>query len=627
VALLFGLALLPMGVMTLNAGLQAAALSETAAQSDTAERVRADLIERQKEVTRLRAVARAIAANPDTAGLPVQRCNAMLASLTGEFREFTSLALLDAQARAVCASDPAAVGGQTATAPLIARAAERSDVTIAYIAAPRLAAEPAIAAVAPIGRPGRPTSIYVGAMRAVAPLLLHRATDESDFGAVVDGAGRILQSSGIAPDSPLHRRLARALAEGGALTQSGPLRIGSAWAVSQSLGDDGLYLVQGWRAGPTAFADALHMLWALAAPLLVWFMAVAASWLAVEIVVARPLTALEGHARSYARGEEVTAPVENEPYEIGSLRRTLAAMAKTLRGRESRLAEALHEERALLRELNHRVNNNLQLVASILAIQSRAAPNAQQAMGLERAQERIQLLALAQKRIYSSGEVHGDVPVDELAADIARSLAMSRGVRTDNVELQLDLAPARAPVDMAAPLAFLIGESISHALDMLQDGPRAPLLVQLTHADGWIGFAVSSPGAAPRQAPPSPARRIVEAFAGQIGADMAYDADDPLAVRLRFPLPMGTQGAPAPLSQVRTVAPSGKDIDMNWQQVDGKWDQLKGSVQKQWGKLTDDDLTRARGSRDEFVGRVKERYGIAKEEAEKQVDDFMDRQH
>lgn len=66
---------------------------------------------------------------------------------------------------------------------------------------------------------------------------------------------------------------------------------------------------------------------------------------------------------------------------------------------------------------------------------------------------------------------------------------------------------------------------------------------------------------------------------------------------------------------------------MNWTQAEGKWDQLKGSAQKQWGKLTDDDLAVARGSRDEFVGRVKERYGIAKEEAERQVDDFMKQQN
>jgi uncharacterized protein YjbJ (UPF0337 family) len=63
---------------------------------------------------------------------------------------------------------------------------------------------------------------------------------------------------------------------------------------------------------------------------------------------------------------------------------------------------------------------------------------------------------------------------------------------------------------------------------------------------------------------------------------------------------------------------------MNWTQIEGKWDQVKGAAQKQWGKLTDDDLAVARGSRDEFVGRVKERYGLVKEDAEKQVDAFME---
>ncbi|ALQ50899.1 CsbD family protein [Nitrosomonas ureae] len=61
---------------------------------------------------------------------------------------------------------------------------------------------------------------------------------------------------------------------------------------------------------------------------------------------------------------------------------------------------------------------------------------------------------------------------------------------------------------------------------------------------------------------------------------------------------------------------------MNWDQVKGNWTQVKGKAQQQWGKLTNDDLDVIEGSREEFVGKVQERYGIAKEEAEKQVDDF-----
>ncbi len=59
-----------------------------------------------------------------------------------------------------------------------------------------------------------------------------------------------------------------------------------------------------------------------------------------------------------------------------------------------------------------------------------------------------------------------------------------------------------------------------------------------------------------------------------------------------------------------------------WDQVAGKWKELRGEVRKAWGKLTDDDLERIAGQRDVLVGRLQERYGIAKEEANRQVDQW-----
>ena len=61
---------------------------------------------------------------------------------------------------------------------------------------------------------------------------------------------------------------------------------------------------------------------------------------------------------------------------------------------------------------------------------------------------------------------------------------------------------------------------------------------------------------------------------------------------------------------------------MNWDQVEGKWKQMQGSVREQWGKLTDDDLTLIAGRKDQLVGKIQERYGIAKEEAQRQADEW-----
>ncbi len=62
---------------------------------------------------------------------------------------------------------------------------------------------------------------------------------------------------------------------------------------------------------------------------------------------------------------------------------------------------------------------------------------------------------------------------------------------------------------------------------------------------------------------------------------------------------------------------------MNWDQVQGKWTQYRGKVHEKWGKLTNDDLDVIDGKREQFVGRLQERYGILREEAEKQVNEFV----
>ena len=64
---------------------------------------------------------------------------------------------------------------------------------------------------------------------------------------------------------------------------------------------------------------------------------------------------------------------------------------------------------------------------------------------------------------------------------------------------------------------------------------------------------------------------------------------------------------------------------MNWDQIKGNWKQMKGKAKVQWGKLTDDDLDVIEGHRDQLVGKIQERYGYEKEQAEREVDDFSTR--
>lgn len=62
---------------------------------------------------------------------------------------------------------------------------------------------------------------------------------------------------------------------------------------------------------------------------------------------------------------------------------------------------------------------------------------------------------------------------------------------------------------------------------------------------------------------------------------------------------------------------------MNWDIVEGKWKQFKGSVKEKWGELTDDELDQIDGNKDKLAGKLQEKYGWSKEEADNKIDDYF----
>lgn len=62
---------------------------------------------------------------------------------------------------------------------------------------------------------------------------------------------------------------------------------------------------------------------------------------------------------------------------------------------------------------------------------------------------------------------------------------------------------------------------------------------------------------------------------------------------------------------------------MNWDQVEGQWKDMKGKIRQKWGKFTDDDFEQIAGRKDQWIGRLQKHYGLNKEKAEQEVDEFM----
>jgi uncharacterized protein YjbJ (UPF0337 family) len=84
----------------------------------------------------------------------------------------------------------------------------------------------------------------------------------------------------------------------------------------------------------------------------------------------------------------------------------------------------------------------------------------------------------------------------------------------------------------------------------------------------------------------------------------------------------GTKSSTAVLSRQFSLK-SKRSKTMNWDRVEGNWKQFKGNVQQKWGKLTDDDLDVIEGKRTELSGKLQARYGYAKDEAEKNIDSWL----
>lgn len=548
-ALLLGLAMLPAGAIAMQVGVNAVSARQAAYEESLGRRALQSVSVEKGVIDEVREMMRVLATTPSLSQIRAGDCRQWLGEVVARYPYVASISVSDNAGIVRCSFPHAEPGMAAPRTDLRDTAMARDAFTMGYVERGAITHQPVLGALEPI-HDGNRRFGFVGASITVAQLneLLDRSRElDGAHAAIVDASGRVIAQSTQAPGREVGLPQANQIRN-----QIGPdpafVRVEGGAAVIMPLHAPDIYIVMSWPSDQPAWRRWGQLIFSLAAPLLIWMLAVAAGWFAIEVFVARPLSNVEAAARNLARGgdDQPDPPsLRNAPEEIRSLRRTLAALAKTLRGREQRLVEALAEERALLREVHHRVKNNLQMVASLLNIQARNARDESEAWGLARAHDRVQLLALVHQRIYASGEVR-ELRVDDLAAEIARQLVQSRGAQSRDVNLVLRLEPARATVDRAVPLSFLIGEGVSAALDLLADAGAVDLTLYLQQDDdGFVRLAVDADAQIiTNAAAQSPGSRLIEAFARQLGASLGRNPERPFMLWASVPPPKEYDQAP-----------------------------------------------------------------------------------
>ena len=155
------------------------------------------------------------------------------------------------------------------------------------------------------------------------------------------------------------------------------------------------------------------------------------------------------------------------------------------------LEAALARKDALLREVDHRVKNNLQLISSLMLLQSRRMDNEVARQALKTMLERVSAVATVHRRLFQ-GEDSQSFEVAGFIRDMAGDLALAAG--RDDVRIILDLAPLTIPASMAAPFALVLNELVGNALKHAFPGQGGVIAISLANTDdAWV-LTVSDDG-------------------------------------------------------------------------------------------------------------------------------------
>jgi two-component sensor histidine kinase len=260
---------------------------------------------------------------------------------------------------------------------------------------------------------------------------------------------------------------------------------------------------------------------------------------AAAIVTGRALRSITAGLHSIAKGDFGHAPPRMAISEFRMLADDFAVMAEAVRVREERLTNSIAQKELLLKEIHHRVKNNLQLVESLLSLESRRAdPGSRASLG--RAMERVDVLAAIHERLYQSedlGELRFDLYLRSLAIGLAGAVRLS--IETDEIVLEMN---------QAIPFGLIANELLTNAIKHAVASDSNPIRVRLTALGGGEGggsaraeleIADGGPGFPPDFDPrtcDSLGIKLVLSLVDQIGGDWKLSPGPGARWRISFPV-------------------------------------------------------------------------------------------
>jgi len=164
------------------------------------------------------------------------------------------------------------------------------------------------------------------------------------------------------------------------------------------------------------------------------------------------------------------------------------------RDAEEKIKASLREKEVMLKEIHHRVKNNLQVVSSLLNIQSRYIADPADAELFKESQNRVQAMALVHEKLYQSSDL-ARVDFSSYIESLMKNLFYSYAIGRDNISMVADVQPISLSVDAAVPCGLIINELISNCLKhAFPEGSGGEIRVSIRERDNRIVIEVSDDG-------------------------------------------------------------------------------------------------------------------------------------
>ncbi len=213
-------------------------------------------------------------------------------------------------------------------------------------------------------------------------------------------------------------------------------------------------------------------------PMAMWIIAALVSWWLVSRLLLRPLRRLERAVATYdPSAGGFTLPRGIGPaVEIDSLGTAFARSVERIENSEREMGEALEGQRRLVREVHHRVKNNLQVVASLLSIHGRNVTAPEACSAYAAISRRVDALAVVHRNHFAEGEANRGIALRPLLTELAAGLRGSAPEEARRTSILLDIDTAATTQDVAVAAAFLITEVVEFA--MLRQ-PASPIEIEL----------------------------------------------------------------------------------------------------------------------------------------------------